>query len=273
MKYESFRRMTGPVLLVLTVLFNGCIQDQNGDDTHEFTVTAALDEEFSLEVDQTAYIRSEGIVVTFVNVTEDSRCPSDLVCVWGGWVTVAVHISIIGQDMGTYDVTLSSGQEELAVEVFDDYAIRLIEVDPYPETSNQTPLADYTATFSVFERSELHSTSAALDEQFLLRINQTAYIMNESIVVTFRDVTQDSRCPSDVVCIWQGSVTVVVNITEGGLDIGDFHITLIAGSEGEAFANCGDYRIWLIRVDPYPITTVETTLSDYVATFHVTENA
>ena len=53
---------------------------------------------------------------------------------------------------------------------------------------------------------------AELDVPFQLKINQTGFIKSENIKIFFLNVTEDSRCPSDVECIWPGQVTILINI-------------------------------------------------------------
>ena len=75
--------------------------------------------------------------VTFEKVVEDSRCPTDVKCVWAGVATINVKL------MGTYtrpvNVKLSTiedlkkGYSKSAI--FNGYKISLVELNPYPKTS------------------------------------------------------------------------------------------------------------------------------------------
>src|SRR3972149_9754011 len=57
---------------------------------------------------------------------------------------------------------------------------------------------------SFAQSSEPMSLEANLDSEFVLQIDQSAEIKSEELKITFLNVTSDSRCPSDVTCIWQG---------------------------------------------------------------------
>jgi hypothetical protein len=46
-----------------------------------------------------------------------------------------------------------------------------------------------------------NSSKNVVLDQFQLKINQTA-LEPENVTVKFLNVTGDSRCPSDVTCIW-----------------------------------------------------------------------
>lgn len=56
---------------------------------------------------------------------------------------------------------------------------------------------------------------ANLGEEFSLSIGQTANIKGQALQITFEDVIEDSRCPSDVTCIWAGRVSCIIKLAEG----------------------------------------------------------
>jgi len=57
---------------------------------------------------------------------------------------------------------------------------------------------------------------ARLDEEFSLSVGQRASIEGEGLSIRFEEVIEDSRCPKDVVCVWAGRVTCVVELTQAG---------------------------------------------------------
>lgn len=106
--------------------------------------------QFQLKVNQTLSLQSDGIKVKFLNVTADSRCPSDVTCIWQGEAKVLVNILENNQNHdGNFSLTSSFGQQDLAVPVFDGYSIRVVKVDPYPSSSKKIPLSDYLVTFAM----------------------------------------------------------------------------------------------------------------------------
>src|SRR3972149_6747744 len=56
------------------------------------------------------------------------------------------------------------------------------------------------------------SIEANLDSEFLLQFNQSTEIKSEDMKITFLNVTSDSRCPSDVTCIWQGQAGIELDV-------------------------------------------------------------
>jgi hypothetical protein len=55
---------------------------------------------------------------------------------------------------------------------------------------------------------------ADLGQEFSLSLGQTATINGQALQITFEDVIEDSRCPSDVTCIWAGRVSCVIKLVE-----------------------------------------------------------
>jgi hypothetical protein len=109
----------------------------------------------------------------------------------------------------------------------------------------------------------------ALGSQFKLKVGQTTALKSDNIKVTLLKVTEDSRCASDVVCIWAGQVNVLVNVTKNGKNLGDVTLTLGAGNPDLAVKNVGDYSIKVIEVNPYPISTHKIESSEYIVTLKV----
>ncbi len=87
-------------------------------------------------------IFNNGIFVTPLEVTADSRCPSDVTCVWAGEISLKVKLE---KGTTTADVILKL---QSAV-VFEEYTVTLTEV--IPENNSKTTLnkADYRFTFNV----------------------------------------------------------------------------------------------------------------------------
>jgi hypothetical protein len=56
---------------------------------------------------------------------------------------------------------------------------------------------------------------ADLGQEFSLSIGQTATIKGQALQITFEDIIEDSRCPSDVTCIWAGRASCVIKLVDG----------------------------------------------------------
>ena len=87
-----------------------------------------------------------GLEVTAVELIEDSRCPSDVTCVWAGQVRATFGISKPGSDAPTMIKELILDGE--SVEVYGK-TIALIDVRPMSKSTGQTPAGDYQFTIQV----------------------------------------------------------------------------------------------------------------------------
>ena len=87
---------------------------------------------------------------------------------------------------------------------------------------------------------------ARLGEPFDVRIGQTAYVADTRLSIRVDGVPEDSRCPTDVQCVWAGNARVVLELREGeDTDTASVSSTL----EPHAVSRWG-YRIELVDVKP-----------------------
>lgn len=95
-----------------------------------------------------------------------------------------------------------------------------------------------------------------LGEQITIQVFDTATYCDENLSITFNDYPNESRCPTDVTCVWAGFVEVELLINENGKES-----ILKLSSEPNVSgipveAKVGDYNIKLIDVTPYPATNI-----------------
>ena len=91
------------------------------------------------------------------------------------------------------------------------------------------------------------------------------WITGEQIEIEWNDVL-DSRCATGATCVWEGEVTVSVDVVVDGVRTEDVEITLHGSEFARAVAWVDGYRIHLASVGPYPNLDKETQRSEYVAT-------
>ena len=138
--------------LVIVIFVSGCDDTDNpvlDGDQEENYIPAELNTQFQLKVYQTALIKSENIKIRLLNVTADSRCPSDVVCIWAGEVKILVNAMKDDQDLGDLTLTRQAGNDELATRTFDGFSIKLVKVDPYPVSTKKIELSEYIVTLVV----------------------------------------------------------------------------------------------------------------------------
>jgi len=108
--------------------------------------------------------------------------------------------------------------------------------------------------------------AAALGEPFTLRLNQGKRV--QQFEISFVDVTEDSRCPRNARCVWQGQVTVELAVSRNGVDLAP----LTLSTDFDATAALETYEVALTGVEPGPALAGESIpLSDYIITLVVTE--
>ncbi|MHA2296081.1 MAG: hypothetical protein ACXADA_08680, partial [Candidatus Hodarchaeales archaeon] len=86
-----------------------------------------------------------------------------------------------------------------------------MELEPYPISTEIIPKTSYRGTFSVGDQPT-EVNFAEIDTEISLYIGESVIIKDHGIKLKFVDVLHDSRCPSDVECIWEGTVSLMINI-------------------------------------------------------------
>ncbi|MBI2821748.1 MAG: hypothetical protein HYX74_05940 [Acidobacteria bacterium] len=112
----------------------------------EQIVESSLGAPVRLAINQTALFRPDNLKVTFWNVTEDSRCPVDAVCIQAGWATVALRVSSDGANLGEFLLSTREGRETASTA---SHSIRLAAVEPAPVASRRLSIADYRVIVTV----------------------------------------------------------------------------------------------------------------------------
>jgi len=79
----------------------------------------------------------------------------------------------------------------------------------------------------------------------------------------------DSRCPSDVVCVWAGKADVKIKV-ESPVS-GNLILSTIINGMDTNMDTLGNYSFQLIDVSPYPVSTEEIKLEDYNVTLKIEE--
>jgi hypothetical protein len=106
---------------------------------------------------------------------------------------------------------------------------------------------------------------ADLNTEFELTINESGVIEAENLRIDFWNVPEDSRCPEDVVCVWEGRAAIELNIFHKNQ--GPHRLRLATDDE---IARFEDYSLQLVKVAPAPVSTEQLKISDYRITLIVT---
>lgn len=136
--------------LLLALFLSGCslLPPQNVPE-HD-VIDAQLGEPFTLRLHQTAHLTDAPLRVRFSEVTEDSRCPSDVVCVWAGRAILSLRLDESGKE--PVDLAVALPSESLRPPGHDRYRITLQSLAPYPTTQQPIDPAAYQARLVVERR-------------------------------------------------------------------------------------------------------------------------
>ena len=108
--------------LILLLFLISCA-DENTDPNK-------FEGEISLAIHQSKYYSDADLTIGFRSVLSDSRCPTEVICVWEGNGKVDLWIKRTSLD--TIDFALNTTLEPDAIELL-EYKIELRELNPYPE--------------------------------------------------------------------------------------------------------------------------------------------
>jgi hypothetical protein len=88
-----------------------------------------------------------------------------------------------------------------------------------------------------------------LGEAFRLKIAESGRLSADELMITFKAVTNDSRCPQGTQCVTAGEAEVVlaVKVGEKSQDV-----TVKVGTD-QAKATVEPYAIRILALDPYPV--------------------
>ena len=102
--------------------------------------------QFELHVGETARVRDEGVAIRFVGVGEDSRCPSDVKCVWAG--NAALRFSLVSAEGRETEQKLNTTLEPRSVTT-PSYRLTLVSLNPVPLSTSKIAASGYVVRLKV----------------------------------------------------------------------------------------------------------------------------
>jgi len=123
--------------------------------------------------------------------------------------------------------------------------------------------------FSCTEDASVDS-NINLNDEVWIKYNQSITFGTEPMSLKFNDLLSDSRCPSNVVCVWQGEATLSCKVFKPGTYESNVRIKIDGyvgkmNTDAHKFVDTLGYRFTLMHLDPYPHTDSIRQLSDYIA--------
>ena len=100
-----------------------------------------------------------------------------------------------------------------------------------------------------------------LDQEFTLSIGQSTQIEGESLQISFEDVLEDSRCEIGANCIWEGRVSLALEIKDNS---SPYKMILMQYGLNNQYSN-EIYKAYqfAFKVNPYPELGTEIVKNDY----------
>ncbi len=100
------------------------------------------------------------------------------------------------------------------------------------------------------------SERVRLGEPFVLELGETTEVQGGNLLLEFQSVLTDSRCPSGVMCFWQGIAEIVIKLRSSSGKTALVTLGVLGGTTANAenpdFVDTLGYRLSLLRLEPYP---------------------
>jgi len=118
-------------------------------------------------------------------------------------------------------------------------------------------LASGIALFSCNSENMTDTFSFNLEKSF--QIGDAYFSTDHSLQFQITEIN-DSRCPSDVICVWQGEAVVKIEVKS------PLAGTLELNTHDNLTDTIGSYSFELVDVSPYPVSTKTIELDEYLVT-------
>jgi hypothetical protein len=138
-------------LMGLAVLLAGCGGSTDPDRTPTpntpADVIVAPPGEVRLALGQSLRLSNPDVKIRFAAVSDDSRCPINVVCVWAGDARLAFEAS--GSVQRHFELHLPTEQIGPRSIVLGSYQIEVVLLEPAPTAGQPTRPEDYRVTLSI----------------------------------------------------------------------------------------------------------------------------
>lgn len=118
--------------------------------------------------------------------------------------------------------------------------------------------------------ARLDTLSAVVGTPFNLRIGQSARVVDASLIVSFRELREDSRCPIGAQCAAAGNAQIVVGtVATDGTAI-QSTLNLTGNNQFPSRITAGGFDVSFQALTPSPTVNATIGRDQYVAAFVVT---
>jgi len=105
-----------------------------------------LGREFKIKYGQELTVKGQDLKVKFASVLDDSRCPANGTCIWGGDAKILIGVRRAKSEESQIELH-TYGKSTQAK--YQQYVIRLVALEPYPGTDVEGKRSDYVATLLI----------------------------------------------------------------------------------------------------------------------------
>ena len=98
-----------------------------------------------VQINKEKRVAKSKVSIRFVELVEDSRCPTDTNCVWAGNAKIKIRVMGYGRSQ---EVTLDTNGPHQGAAV-EGYSIKLVGLTPAPRSNVRINRNGYVATFEV----------------------------------------------------------------------------------------------------------------------------
>ena len=127
--------MKGLILSLMMVLAFGAMP----------AAAAKKAETMRVQINKEKRVGKSKVSIRFVELVEDSRCPTDTNCVWAGNAKIKIRVSGFGRSQ---EVILDTNGPHQGTSA-EGYSIKLVSLTPAPRSNVRINRNGYVATFEV----------------------------------------------------------------------------------------------------------------------------
>ncbi|MCL5029625.1 MAG: hypothetical protein M1480_11500 [Bacteroidetes bacterium] len=111
--------------------------------------------------------------------------------------------------------------------------------------------------------------NASLNSDFNIKYDQSVYITEENLLITFEDVIEESRCPLGLKCYWEGTAKIKLLIRQGN----EVRVDTVQTYLPQSIISIGEinnsYLFWVKKVEPYPKRNMLIEKRNYILTLNI----
>lgn len=128
-----------------------------------------------------------------------------------------------------------------------------------------SPILTMTALFALACGGAIGPSAAEPLRELTLAPDESARIAGSDVTVGFEGVREDSRCPVDVTCVWEGNAAVRLTLVQGSTRRTEILNTAI----DPRVAEVGGVRLEIVALIPRPHSEGSIAPEDYRVTLRV----